>query len=74
LSDDKLREAYEQIVSRRTAGERTHCIPPDDLLALAKGRLATSRRPEVLDHVMRCRACLDEFELLRAIRKARNML
>jgi hypothetical protein len=74
LSDDKLREVYEQIASRRAAGKRTHCIPPDDLLALAERRITGSRRLEMLDHVMRCGACREEFELLRAIREARKTI
>lgn len=71
MSDERLREAYEQLLARRAAVNRIHCISPDELLELAEHRLTTSRRLEVLDHVMGCRACREDFELLRAIQEAR---
>ncbi len=70
MSDAQLRKAYEQILSRQDAGTRIHCVSPDELLELAEHRLTTSRRLEVLDHVMGCRACREEFELLHAIQEA----
>lgn len=74
MSDERLREAYEQILSRRPAGSRISCVSPDELLDLAEQQLTRSRRLEVLDHVMGCGACREDFELLRAIREARTVL
>jgi hypothetical protein len=74
VSDDKLRAAYEQILSRWAAGSRKHCIPPEDLLASAEQRLTRNRELEVLDHIMGCRPCREDFELLRAIRKAKTVI
>jgi hypothetical protein len=71
VSDERLREAYERILARRAAVNRIHCVSPDELLELAEHRLATSRRLEVLDHVMGCGACREEFQLLHAIQEAR---
>lgn len=74
MSDGRLREAYKLITSQRSASDRIRCIPPDDLLALAEHRLSTSRRLEALDHIMDCSACRQEFELLRAIRRAGEVI
>ncbi len=74
MNDERLREAYEQVLARRAAVHRTHCVSPHELLELAEHRLTTSRRLEVLDHVMGCRACREDFELLQAIQEARQAI
>jgi hypothetical protein len=71
VSDERLREVYEQILTRRAVVNRIHCVSPDELLQLAEHRLPTSRRLEVLDHVMGCKVCREEFQLLHAIQEAR---
>jgi hypothetical protein len=70
VSDERLRKAYERILARRAAVNRIHCVSPDELLELAEHRLTAGRRLEVLDHVMSCATCREDFELLRAFQEA----
>jgi hypothetical protein len=58
-------------MTRRDAGERAGCVPPEKLHDLVEGRGSEAERLELLDHVMACNACHKEFELLRAIVHAR---
>jgi hypothetical protein len=67
----QLREAYARILSDRALTDRSGCLSPSKLLDLAVGRVSGNERPEHLDHVMGCGACLREFELLRAIHLGR---
>ena len=69
-----LRKAYARILSDRALTDRSGCVSPSMLLELAVGRISGEPRLELLDHVMRCGACLREFELLRAIHLGRAEL
>lgn len=69
MHESMLREAYARAMVQR-AGDRAACPPPEEVERLA----ATDRHAETgdpaFDHVMSCRACLGEYELLRSIRLA----
>ena len=65
----KLEELYGQALERRRASA-ADCVSPDDLLALVRREGPEQRRLELLDHVMGCRDCHREFELLRALETA----
>ncbi len=71
MSDEGLRQAYEQALAARGApGARTECPAPDAILALVRREGDEEPRLSVLDHVMACPACRNEFELLRTIERA----
>ena len=70
MTDARLRELYEQALAARGAGVRAHCVTPDAMLALVRREGAEDERLATLDHVMACRECARELELLRAIEQA----
>lgn len=71
MSEEGLREAYERALAARGGpGERSACPAPEAILALVRRAGDEERRLAVLDHVMACPACRNEFELLRAIERA----
>jgi hypothetical protein len=65
----KLEELYGQALERRRASA-DDCVSPEELLALVRRQGSEQRRLELLDHVMGCKACHQEFELLRALESA----
>ena len=65
-----MRQAYQALLRAREAGNREGCPTPDELRALVQRQGDESARLARLDHVMRCAACLPEFELLRAAASA----
>ena len=80
MSDERLRRLYQRGIAARDARDErdardardgrgaTACdVPPEELLALARGELPEERRLELLDMVMRSERCRSEFELLRAV-------
>jgi len=69
MSPTRLQDLYSQALARRNAAPGA-CVSPDDLLALVRHQGPEARRLEVLDHVMGCRECHREFELLRALEVA----
>jgi hypothetical protein len=69
MTDEALRRAYREGLIE-PAG-RTDCPPPEALGALVVGEGDELARLAVLDHVMSCTACHRDFELLRAIERAR---
>src|SRR3954454_11322394 len=66
MSPTRLQDLYIQALDRRRAAPGA-CVSPDDLLALVRQEGRETSRLEVLDHVMGCRECHREFELLRAL-------
>ncbi len=72
MSEDQLRKAYSVIVSRRGRDGRAECVPAEQLLAVVEERNSDGTPLELLDHVMGCGACREEFELLRAIYDAKR--
>ena len=69
MSPTRLQDLYSQALARRRAAAGP-CVSPEDLLALVRQEGPEDRRLQVLDHVMDCRECHREFELLRALEVA----
>jgi hypothetical protein len=72
LNDERLRALYQQAIERRRPAERTACLPPERLLALAEGHLRGSEAQEAADHAMSCAACREEYALLRAMTRVQE--
>jgi hypothetical protein len=70
LTDENLRAAYQRALAARAAPERERCASPEDLLAVIRKDGPEAKRLATLDHVMGCRACRPEFDLLRSIEEA----
>ncbi len=70
MSDDGLRAAYVRALATREPAQRAACPSPDAILAVVRRAGREDERLAVLDHVMACPACRNEFELLRAIERA----
>jgi len=68
LTDERLRALYQRALATR--GERTGCVEPEAILAVVRREGAEDRRLATLDHVMGCRACRGELDLLRSIESA----
>ena len=66
MTDERLRRAYQSLLRSRAVEARESCPSPDELRALVQREGDESPRLARLDHVMRCPACLSEFELLRS--------
>jgi hypothetical protein len=69
MTDEELRRAYQAAVATRHAG-REQCPAPEALSALVAREGQETNRLALLDHVMGCPACRQEFELLRAVHVA----
>jgi hypothetical protein len=69
MSPTRLQDLYSQAVARRRAAPGA-CVSADDVLALVRQEGPETRRLEILDHVMSCRECHREFQLLRALEVA----
>lgn len=66
MSDERLRALHERLLARRRPADRTGCPGADALVALVERRLPEARRVALLDHVMGCLACREDFDLVRA--------
>jgi hypothetical protein len=70
VNETRLRDVYAEVMARSEAPDRRACVTPEQISALVERQSSEAERLALLDHVMSCRACLKEFELLRAIRAA----
>lgn len=73
MNDERLRELYGRGLAGRNEGRgtTTGCdVPPEALLALARGELREAERLELLDRVMASPRCQEEFALIRAVETA----
>ncbi len=70
MNEAQLQEAYQRALAERDDGTRGSCVSLDALHVLARGAGSESQRLETLSHVMSCRACQHELDLLRAIEGA----
>lgn len=70
MNDARLQELYQRALDARGERVRAGCPTPEMLRALVAREGAESTRLATLDHVMACRECQREFELLRAIAAA----
>lgn len=67
MKDAELTARYRELMARRSAGDRSECIPPEGLLELAERTGPDAERVRLLNHVMACEACRQEYELLLAL-------
>lgn len=67
MIDARLQELYQRALDARAEPVRVSCPSPERVRALVMREGSEASRLETLDHVMACRACQREFELLRAI-------
>jgi len=72
ISDDRLRALYAPI-AEQPRGDRL-CPSPEDLQALVQRQGDEDARLAILDHVMTCAPCRNEFNVLRAVEKAGRQL
>lgn len=66
-----LRAAYREWTRQREDPERASCPEPERILGLVEGTGSEEERLPVLDHVMQCEGCRQEFDMLRAVHQAR---
>ncbi len=67
MKNPPVAELYARAVAARSGGDRSGCPSPEELVALAVGRLPGRDRLRMLDHVMSCAACGREYALLDAV-------
>ena len=67
MNDDRVREMYRQVLSRRVPSDRAGCVAPERLMSLVDRTGAEEERLRTLDHVMACPTCREEFEMIRAV-------
>jgi hypothetical protein len=72
VNDERIETAYRRGLADPTT-DRSQCVAPDDLQTLASGGGTESDRLRLLDHVMACGSCRNEFELLRSISEAERL-
>lgn len=70
MNEDRLREAYTAALETGKAGPAGRHASPEAIAALARREGSESERLATLDHVMSCRECRAEFDLLRAVERA----
>ncbi len=70
MNDERLREVYAAALERGAVGSGATHATPEAIAALARREGAESERLATLDHVMSCRECRAEFDLLRAVEQA----
>lgn len=70
MNEARLQEAYQRALAERDDGTRASCPSLESIDALARGTTAESERLDTLTHVMSCRRCQQELDLLRAIQSA----
>ncbi len=70
MNEDRLRNAYGAALGRGMAGGGPRHVSPEAISALARREGSEPERLATLDHVMSCRECRAEFDLLRSIEQA----
>src|SRR5262249_21807022 len=70
VTDEALREAYQQALDARRGNGREACTSPEAMLSVLRGEGAEEQRLALLHHLVGCGACRSEFELLRSIEEA----
>jgi hypothetical protein len=67
MTDDAaLRDAYRELMAARAPSDRSGCPAPEALLEVVERQGDEATRLATLDHVMRCAACRNDFNLLRS--------
>lgn len=70
MKDEELGALYRGHVARRDPGNRSDCPPPERLREVLDREGSEDARLATMNHVMACRYCLPEFELLRSVNEA----
>ena len=70
-STPKLRAAYRQALERCGSLTESPCPDPEELLALVEERSADEDRLRTVDHLAQCPECRRDFDLLRAVERAK---
>jgi hypothetical protein len=70
MNEDRLRKAYGAALERGLAGGGARHVTPEAMSALARREGPESERLATLDHVMSCKECRAEFDLLRSVEQA----
>ena len=68
MKDEELRRLYAETMARPASRDEADCPSPEDLSALVEHTLPESQGLALLDHIMSCQSCQEEFELLRALK------
>jgi hypothetical protein len=69
VTEAQLKEAYQKHLVRPGAG-RASCPSPEAMQALVRREGDETARLATLDHVMQCRDCRSELDLLRTVEEA----
>jgi hypothetical protein len=70
MNEDRLRKAYGAALERGLPGGADRHVSPEAISALARREGPESERLATLDHVMSCKECRAEFDLLRSVEQA----
>jgi hypothetical protein len=70
MKDEELRGLYRSHLTKGDAGNRTACPPPERLREVLDREGSEEARLATMNHVMACRHCLPEFEMLRSVNEA----
>ena len=72
MTDRELRERYQRFLGGRQSASREGCPSLEAIDALVARQGPEGQRLALLDHVMACRSCRDEFEQLRVLHAAQD--
>jgi len=70
MNHTRLRELYAGLIAGRDPSNRNACVSPEQMSAVVERTSPEAERLALLDHITSCKACLEEFELLRALHVA----
>jgi hypothetical protein len=70
-SDREIKQAYQRTLATHGQETRDNCVSPEAILSLVEGSEGEEARLHTLDHVMACRHCREDFELLRGLARSR---
>jgi hypothetical protein len=63
-----LQQLYQQATSRSSQGKE-HCLTPETLTQVAMGELPQTERDKVVDHLMACSDCVQEYRALQELER-----
>lgn len=64
ISNDELKQIYEEYVRGRAASGRADCPDPETLVKIAMPGAQVGNRKELLDHIGTCSPCTKELKLI----------
>jgi hypothetical protein len=71
VTDEQLQRLYRETMAGGRSRAASPCPTPDELLALAEGRVPLPRKHVLLEHVASCADCRRDFALLDTVSVAR---